>query len=186
MRLHRRTGQHLRQRGLVTQAAERAAGRGVGEHHGTHLVVAQAGNDHILNTRGTRRNDLVAQRSYADKGAGGQLEVFGNAAIKLQAQVQVGFVNPLHRIARTEEAFFIEVLGGLLWGAPVTRCDVGAPVAQLGLVAHANQLDFQPRRGHPQFTGLDFGVGDKQGKRARFGHAQGGGHHHPQAQLGLL
>ena len=41
MRPHRCTGQYLRQRGLSAQAAECAAGRRMGEHHGTDFMVPQ-------------------------------------------------------------------------------------------------------------------------------------------------
>ena len=53
-------------------------------------------------------NDLGAQRPHIDKGAGGQLEVFGNAPIEAQALITILRVTPLHGIAGAKEAFHCE------------------------------------------------------------------------------
>ncbi len=84
--------------------------------------------------------------------------------------MHIGFVDPLDRIARLEETFFVKGLGGFLRRAPIAGRDVRAPVAHLGFALAVHQLELQAGRGHAQVTRLHKGVGHEDAKRAGLGH----------------
>ena len=162
---HRCGVQHVVHRRVGWQSRERTHGRGR-EHHGADFLHVQASDDHVLDVRCTGGNDLAAQRSDADEGAGGQLEVFGDPAVELQALVHIGLVDPLERVAGLEETFLVEGFFGLGRHAPVAGCDVGAAIAHLGLAFDVHQLELHARGGQAQVAGLDVGAGDEQAKGA--------------------
>ena len=139
-----------------------------------------------MNVRRTRCNDLAAQRTHAHKGACGQFEVFGNAAVELQTQVHIGFINPFDGIACTKKAFIVKGAFGFFGVAPVAWCDVGAAVTHFGFATHVDQFQFQPWGGHAQVASVDVRVGDKNTEGARLGHAKTCAHHNALADFALL
>ncbi len=100
--------------------------------------------------------------------------------------MHVGFVDPLHRVAGLEEAFFVKGLGRLLGLAPVAGRDVRAAVTHLGLALHVHQLELQAGRGQAEVAGLHVGVGHEDAERAGLGHAQARAHDDAFADLALL
>ena len=132
MRDDRGAVQHLPQRRICRHAGKRPHQRRR-KHQGTDFLQVDAGKHDVLNIRRAGCDDFGAHRPNADKSAGRQFEVFGNPAIKLQAKVDVGVINPAHGIAGAKKAFFVQSLKGFLRRAPVARRDIGALVADFGL-----------------------------------------------------
>src|SRR3989338_10290438 len=87
LRQHGGVVEHVVHGCVSGQVAEVAHRRG-GEHHGTDLLEVDAGEHHVLDVGCAGRDDLAAQRTHAHEGAGGELEVFGDAAVELQAHVR--------------------------------------------------------------------------------------------------
>ena len=147
--------------GLAWQQARRCGWN----HQRADFLEVDARQHHVLHIGRTCCDDFGAQWAHADKGAGGQLEVFGNPAVKAQAGVDVGVVNPLHRIASTKKTFLVEGLSCVSGCTPVARRDVGAFVAHLGFAFGGHQLEHHARRRYAQVTGLDVRAGHKNGER---------------------
>ncbi|MCY1356269.1 hypothetical protein D9M69_427140 [compost metagenome] len=177
--------EHVVHRGIRGQVAEVAHRRG-GEHHGTDFLEVDAGEHHVLDVGCAGRDDLAAQRTDAHEGAGGELEVFGDAAVEAQAAVDVAVVDPLHRVAGGEEAFVVEGLGGGLGRTPVAGRDVGAAVAHLGLAVDLDQLELDAGGRQAHVARLHVGAGHVQREGARLGHAQAGAHHDALADFRFL
>ena len=182
---HGRARQHVGQRRVRSQTSQ-TPHRRRGEHHRAHLLEVQPGNNHVLHIRCPGGDDFGAHRAHADERASAELEVFGNAAIKVQAQVDVVRVNPFDGVAAAKKTFVVKRLAGGFGIAPVARGDVRTFVAHLYLVARVHQLDFQARGGHAQVASLDVRAIHAQRKRAGFGHAQARAHHDALADLALL
>ena len=107
MGLHGGTGHHLGHGGAGIQTGQLAQCRR-GKQHGAHFVEVDAGDHRVLHIGCSGRDDFGAQGADADKGAGGQLEVLGDAAIEFQAQGGACGVDPLHRVASAEKTFFVK------------------------------------------------------------------------------
>jgi hypothetical protein len=68
----------------VGQAGELANGGG-GKEQRAHFVAVDAGDHRVLHVGRGGGDDPGPQRPHADEGAGGQLEVLGDAAVEAQA-----------------------------------------------------------------------------------------------------
>ena len=82
----------------------------------------------------------AAQRAHANKRAGCELEVLGDATIKCQTLVYIVTVDPFDSVTGAEETFFVERLRCCVGIAPVALCDVRAAIAHLHFVARRHEL----------------------------------------------
>ena len=71
-------------------------------------VAVLAGNDGVLQRRRGGGEHADAQRADMHPGAGGELEVLGEAAVEHDALAGIGRIGKAHRVARLVEAFLVE------------------------------------------------------------------------------
>ena len=177
--------QNLRQGSVAGQTCQ-LSHLGGGEQHGAHFFHVQACDDRVLHIGRTGCNDLGPERTNAHKRTCGQLEIFGDTSVKLQTEMDIVGVNPLHRVATFEKAFLIESIFGDLWVSPIARGDVGTLVAHLYLVAHWHQFQAHTRSGKSKVARLHLGARHKNSKGSRLGHAQARSHHNALAHFAFL
>jgi hypothetical protein len=113
--------------------------------------VVVAGDDHVLRQRRQRGDDLHAQRAHRDPGAGGQLEVLGDAAVEDHALLGPRLVGQQAGVADAVVAFFVEGLRGEVRGIAVAGEDADAAHAQLELLPEPLGRNFSsmPGSGRP-------------------------------------
>ena len=122
-----------------------------------------SGNDDVLRERRECRDALDAQAADLNAGAGGELEVLGDASVEYEAAFGTRRVVETHRIADLVEAFLIERRGGHFRLFPIPRRDVGTPNADLHLGGRAEVTWRIDRNQFEQ--GAGHGIADDAGTR---------------------
>src|SRR5207342_3000269 len=97
-------------------------------------------------------------RSDADPGAAGELEILGDAAVEIEAGVEIIGICGLERIAEFVKALLVERLRGQFRLTPVTRRDVRPPGAHFQLAVVGQKLCVIAKHGKANMTGAA-GVG---------------------------
>ena len=100
----------------------------------------------VTHQRRAMRDKRHAQRSDADPGAGGELEVLGNAPVEKKAFGRIGGVLEFERVADFIKPFLVE--GGRSDGrrAPIAGRNVGALEPGLELALLGNEFDLDTRQ----------------------------------------
>ena len=111
------------------------------------------------------------QRTDADPGAAGELEVLGNAAVEIEAGVEIPGIGRPDRIAEFVKALLVEGSRGQLRLPPIARRDVGAPGAHLELAIVGNELGFVAGDGKPDMAGTAGGGANRHEERRGLGGA---------------
>src|SRR6266498_1637379 len=106
-----------------------------------------------------------AQRANTHPGAGGQLEILGDAAVEAQASLRCGLVDQADGVAGSVEPLVVEGRGREVWPSMVARRHIGAPHADLELVADRRELQPDARQRHADAVGA--ARGEVRGRRRR-------------------
>ena len=94
-----------------------------------------------------------AQRTDADPGAAGELEILGDAAVEIEAGMKSSGIDRLERVAEFVEAFLVERGRGQLRLAPIARRDIRALGAHFQLAVVRDQLGVVARDGQADMAG---------------------------------
>ena len=127
-------------------------------------------------------DDLGAHRPDADPGAGGELEILGDAAVELEALGGIGLVDPFDGVAKPIKAFFIEGFGIGFRIAPIAGGDRGAAQAHFELALDRRELHLDA--GHRQADIARPAMFGRAYKRegTAFGRPKAGQHRHSLAE----
>ena len=135
-RIGRRRSEIVRRQRRIDQAAAIEI-----EHDQRRDFVAVDAGDHdVAHQRRAGRDEARAQRADADPGAAGELEILGNAAVEIEAGVEIVGIGRLERIAEFVKAFFVEGRRGQFRLAPIARRDVRPLGANFQLAVVRHQL----------------------------------------------
>ena len=120
------------------------------------------------------RDQRRAQRTDADPGAGGELEILGDAAVEQQALGRIGGVLELQRVADPVKPLVVERRRGERRRAPIAGRDVGALEPRLELAFVRHELELKARQRQADVAGaLGFPAARERGRR-RLGRAEAG------------
>ncbi len=156
--------------------SERPAGVDIGIDQRANLVTVVAGNDNVANVGRKMQDHPRLQRTDADPGSGGELEVLRQPAIEQQALLGLGRVDEGDRVAHPVPAFRVEGRARRLGVAPIAGRDIGAADHGLELPAGRNQPEVLTR--HRQADGsrpAAFPIG-ADGERCSLGRPKPGDH----------
>jgi hypothetical protein len=170
---------HSGHRGDVGRAVggEPPAGVEVREDQRADLVAIGTGDDDVARIGFELRQQARAQRADIHPGAGGELEVLGDAAVEQQALAGIVGVLELERVTELVEPIGIEGGGGEIALAPIARHDVGAAQPRLELVVAWNELELHARHRHAHIGGVLALPHPRDRHRGAFGRAQAGQEH---------
>src|SRR6516225_5733156 len=105
-----------------------------------YFVAIDAGNHDVAHQRRAGCDETRAQGTDADPGAARELEILGNAAIEVEAGVEIVRLSRLERIAEPVEAFLVEGLAGQFHRPPVAGRHVRSPGTYFELAVARHEL----------------------------------------------
>src|SRR6202044_510723 len=103
--------------------------------------------------RRASRDEAGAQRTDADPGAAGELEIFGNTAVEVETLGKIAGHRRLRGIAELVETFFVEGSLGEFALTPIARRDIRSPDAQFELAVAGRELDLVAKHRKPDMSG---------------------------------
>src|SRR6266850_1580511 len=171
-------GQYLQRRTQPVAYIGALLGCGAQKHERPDLVAVVAGDDCVLDQRIGRGDELHAHGTHVDPGAGGELEVLGDAAVEDDALHRLLGIGELHRVADAVEPFLVERRAGQVVALVVARHHVRSAHAHLELAAARHELDLARRHRQPDYPGPLHVEMHRRRKRRGFGRSPRGEHHH--------
>src|SRR5258708_7723704 len=125
----------------ISIPANRAAAGRVGKDEQADLLPVVAGYHHVLHQRSAGCKDFQAKLTNVHPGAGRQLEVFGEAAVKKDSLPGVARAADLAPISSLKKSILIEDFPAELRTSPISGSHVWTFDSQLQLVFNRRQLD---------------------------------------------
>src|SRR5947209_6160270 len=148
---------------------DHAAAVKIEHRQGREFIAVDAGDHHIAEQRRADRDKARAQRADADPGAAGELEIFRDAAVEVEAGMPVVGIGRLDGVAELVEALFIERRPRQFRLAPVTGRHIRPLGANLQLAVIWNELGVVARNRQADMAGAAGGRLHRHEERRGFG-----------------
>ena len=151
---------------------DQAAAVEIEDHQRRHFVTVDACYHHVAHQRRASRDEPRAQRTDADPGAAGELEILGDAAIEIEAGVKIARIRGLDRVPEFIKTFLVERFRCQLRLPPIARRDVRPFGANLQLAVVGDQLGIVAGHGKPDMAGAAGARIDRHEERRGLGGAK--------------
>ncbi len=167
MLAHGRMARELGERSFAADELVAAGGVEPGEHADAFAVLA--GDDGVLQRRRGGGERADPERAHGDPGAGGELEVLGQAAVEHDALCRLAGIGKAHGVARLVEAILVEGRAREIGPFPIAGRHVRAAHAHFELVADRHELELDAGHRHAdRARALDHEMrGGRQAARSR-------------------